>query len=89
MQTVEVLRQTNKSTAALAELKAIFHGYDLAKSQGFLRVNDIDGIQQGLVDNTTGIKSTPGTVLKNSGEYLKKDLGNYLISVFKYESRAI
>lgn len=125
VETIEILRQTNKSTAALAELKgiaktipnqamlinaivlkeakdsseieniittqdelykaltvskthispetkevvnyrrAIFHGYDLAKSQGFLRVNDIVGIQQELVDNTAGIRSTPGTVLKN------------------------
>lgn len=125
VETIEILRQTNKSTAALAELKgiaktipnqamlinaivlqeskdsseieniitsqdelykaltvnksyispetkevvnyrkALFHGFDLAKSQGFLRVNDIAGIQQKLVDNTAGIRSTPGTVLKN------------------------
>lgn len=125
VETVEILRQTNKSTAALAELKgiartipnqsmlinaivlqeakdsseieniittqdelyraltvnktnispetkevvnyrkAIFHGFDLVKSQGFLRVNDIVSIQQELVDNTAGIRSTPGTVLKN------------------------
>jgi Fic family protein len=42
--------------------KVIFHGYDIAKSQGFLRLNDIVGIQQELVDNTAGIRSTPGTV---------------------------
>lgn len=125
VETIEILRQTNKSTAALAELKgiaktipnqamlinvvviqeakdsseieniittqdelykaltvnkanisaetkevvnyrkAIFHGFDLAKSQEFLRVNDIVSIQQKLVDNTAGIRSTPGTVLKN------------------------
>ncbi len=125
VETIEILRQTNKSTAALAELKgiaktipkkamlinaivlqeakdsseieniittqdelykaltvnktyispetkevvnyrrAIFHGFDIAKSQGFLRVNDIVGIQQKLIDNTAGIRSTPGTVLKN------------------------
>lgn len=45
--------------------KAVFHGFDLAKNQGFLRVNDIVGIQQKLIDNTAGIRSTPGTVLKN------------------------
>jgi len=45
--------------------KAIFHGYDFIKTQGFLRVNDIVSIQQELVDNTAGIRSTPGTVLKN------------------------
>lgn len=125
VETIEILRQTNKSTAALAELKgiaktipnqamlinaivlqeskdssgieniittqdelykalsiskakispetkevvnyrkAIFHGFNITKNQGFLRVNDIVSIQQELVDNTAGIRSTPGTVLKN------------------------
>lgn len=125
VETIEILRQTNRSSAALAELKgvaktipnqamlinaivlqeardsseieniitsrdelykaltvtgtnistatkevvnyrkAIFYGYNLAKKQGFLRVNDIVSIQQKLVDNTAGIRSTPGTVLKN------------------------
>ena len=125
VETIEILRQTNKSTAALAELKgvaktipnqamlinaivlqeakdsseieniittqdelykaltinktnisaatkevvnyrkAIFYGYDLANKQGFLRVNDIVSIQQELVDNSAGIRSTPGTVLKS------------------------
>jgi Fic family protein len=45
--------------------KAIFLGYDIIKEQGFLRVNDIVSIQQELVDNTAGIRSMPGTVLKN------------------------
>lgn len=125
VETIEILRQTNKSTAALAELKgiaktipnqemlinaivlqeakdsseieniittqdelykaltinktqispatkevvsyrkAIFHGYDLAKRQGFLSVNDLVRIQQELIGNNAGIRSTPGTVLKN------------------------
>ena len=125
VETIEILRQTNKSTAALAELKgiaktipnqamlinaivlqeakdsseieniittqdelykaltvnkaavsaetkevvnyrkAIFQGFDLAKKQGFIKVNDIVSIQQQLVDNTAGIRSVPGTVLKN------------------------
>ncbi len=125
VETIEILRQTNRSTAALGELKgiaktipnqamlinaivlqeakdsseieniittedelykaltvnktnispetkevvnyrkAIFHGFDLAKKQGFLKVNDIVSVQQKLVDNTAGIRSTPGTVLKN------------------------
>lgn len=125
VETIEILRQTNKSTASLAELKgiaktipnqamlinaivlqeakdsseieniittqdelykaltvnqthispetkevvnyrkAIFQGFDLTKKQGFLRVNDIVSIQQKLVDNTAGIRSAPGTVLKN------------------------
>ena len=126
VETIEILRQTNKSTAALAELKgvaktipnqamlvnavvlqeakdsseieniittqdelykalaanrkhissetkevvnyrkAIFQGFRLVKSQGFLKVNDIVGLQQELVDNTAGIRSMPGTVLKNA-----------------------
>lgn len=45
--------------------KAIFQGFDLIKRQGFLKVNDIVAIQQELVENTAGIRSTPGTVLKN------------------------
>ena len=125
VETIKILRQTNKATAALAELKGIaktipnqamlinaivlqeakdsseienilttqdelykaltvnksivsaetkevvnyrktiFHGFDLAKNQGFITVNDIVSIQQQLVDNTAGIRSTPGTVLKN------------------------
>lgn len=125
VETIEILRQTNKSAAALAELKgiaktipnqtmlvnaivlqeakdsseieniittqdelykaltvnktnispetkevvnyraAIFHGFDIVNNQGFLRVNDIVSIQQKLVDNNAGIRSTPGTVLKN------------------------
>ncbi len=126
VETIEVLRQTNKATAALAELKgiaktipnqamllnaivlqeakdsseieniittqdelykaltinksnisaetkevvnyrkAIFQGFEIVKKQGFLRVNDIISIQQELVDNTAGVRSTPGTVLKNN-----------------------
>ncbi|PID93240.1 MAG: addiction module protein [Bacteroidetes bacterium] len=125
VETIDILRQTNKSTAALAELKgiaktipnqamlinaivlqeakdsseieniittedelykaltvnktsispetkevvnyrrAIFHGFDLVQKQRFLKVNDIISIQQQLIDNTAGIRSTPGTVLKN------------------------
>lgn len=125
VETIEILRQTNKSTAALAELKgiaktipnqamlvnsivlqeakdsseieniittqdelykaltinkasvspeikevvnyrkAIFSGFDIVKKQGFISVNDIICIQQELVGNKAGIRSTPGTVLKN------------------------
>jgi len=45
--------------------RAIFAGFDIVQKQGFLRVNDIVTIQQILVENTAGIRSTPGTVLKN------------------------
>ncbi len=125
VETIEILRQTTKSTAALAELKgiakaipnqailinaivlqeakdsseieniittqdelykaltanksprsaeikevvnyrkALFLGFNIAKKQGFIRVDDIISIQQELVDNTAGIRSMPGTFLKN------------------------
>ena len=45
--------------------KALFLGFDCIKKQGFLRLNDIISIQQELVDNDAGIRSIPGTVLKN------------------------
>jgi len=45
--------------------RAIFVGFDIIQKQGFLRVNDIVNIQQELVENTAGVRSTPGTVLKN------------------------
>jgi len=61
----------NKSTIS-AETKevvnyrtSLFHGFNLLENQGFLRVNDIVSIQQELIDNTAGIRGTPGTVLKN------------------------
>lgn len=125
VETIKILRQTNNSTAALAELKgiartipnqamlinaivlqeakdsseieniitsqdelykaltvnktrispevkevvnyrkAILQGFNLATKQGFLRIKDIIRIQQELVDNTAGVRSTPGTVLRN------------------------
>ncbi len=45
--------------------KAIFSGSKLIQKQGYLRINDIIYIQQELINNTAGIRSTPGTVLKN------------------------
>ncbi|HNW98825.1 MAG TPA: Fic/DOC family N-terminal domain-containing protein [Bacteroidales bacterium] len=45
--------------------KAIIHGFKIVTKQGFLKVNDIISIQQELVNNTAGIRSLPGTVLKN------------------------
>ena len=58
-----------KISAATKEVvkyrKAIFHGFDLVRQQGFIKVNDIVRIQQELMDNTAGIRGVPGTVLKN------------------------
>lgn len=45
--------------------KAIFTGFDIIKSQGFLRISDIETIQKTIVENNAGIRSMPGTVLKS------------------------
>lgn len=45
--------------------KAIFSGFDLIKEKGFIRLSDLNNIQSIIVENTAGIRSTPGTVLKN------------------------
>ena len=63
---------TSKKTQSKFEIKevvnyrrSIFIGYEIIQKQGFLRVNDIIKIQQDLIENNAGIRSTPGTVLKN------------------------
>lgn len=63
--TVNKSKITPETKEVVDYRKAIFYGFDLAKDQGFLRVNDIVNIQQELVNNNAGIRSTPGTVLKN------------------------
>lgn len=45
--------------------KAIFIGYNLLKKQGFLKLKDIEFLQQTIIENKAGIRSVPGTVLKN------------------------
>lgn len=45
--------------------RAIFVGFDIIQKNGLLKVNDIVTIQQELVENAAGVRSTPGTVLKN------------------------
>ncbi|MBC8314771.1 MAG: Fic family protein [Bacteroidales bacterium] len=63
--TVNKSKITPETKEVVNYRKAIFHGFDLVKKQGFLRVNNIVNIQQELVDKKAGIRSTPGTVLKN------------------------
>lgn len=63
--TVNKSKITPETKEVVDYRKAIFYGFDLTKDQGFLRVNDIVNIQQELVNNNAGIRSTPGTVLKN------------------------
>ncbi|HKM94012.1 MAG TPA: Fic family protein [Prolixibacteraceae bacterium] len=72
--------------------KAIFHGFDLIKKQGFLRVNDIIEIQHEIIGNNAGIRSLPGTVLKNdtTGEVVytppqnKKEILDLLSNFIEY-----
>ncbi|MCF6171267.1 MAG: Fic family protein [Bacteroidales bacterium] len=63
--TVNKLTVTPATKEVINYRTALFHGFNLLENQGFIRVNDIVGIQQELIDNTAGIRSTPGTVLKN------------------------
>ena len=44
---------------------AIFLGHNLLKKQGFLRLKDIEFLQKTILENNAGIRSMPGTVLKN------------------------
>ncbi len=61
--------EKNTISAAAKEVvnyrKAIFQGFSLIQEQGFLRVNDIIGIQAQLLENEAGVRTLPGTVLKN------------------------
>ncbi|KAA3597919.1 MAG: Fic family protein [Calditrichaeota bacterium] len=45
--------------------KAIFLGYEIIQKQGFLRLSDIEKLQNTIVENDAGIRSVAGTVLKN------------------------
>jgi Fic family protein len=63
--TVNSSKITPEAKEVVNYRKAIFLGYEFIKIQGFLSVNNIISIQQELVDNTAGIRSIPGTVLKN------------------------
>ena len=71
------------------------YGFTLIKKQGFLRVNDIIGIQQKLIGNNAGLRSTPGTVLKNdlTGEIVytppqdKEEILNLLSNFIEHYNR--
>jgi Fic family protein len=45
--------------------QSLLLGVNLLENQGFIKINDIIQIQQLLIENQAGIRSTPGTVLKN------------------------
>ncbi len=72
--------------------RSIFLGFKIISEQGFLKVNDIIQLQQDLIDNNAGIRSTPGTVLKNdqTGEIVytppqdKSEIENLLTNFIKH-----
>lgn len=45
--------------------RSIMLGFEILSKQGFVRVNDIIAIQKDLIQNNAGLRTTPGTVLKN------------------------
>lgn len=60
---------TNRGTAASKEVinyrRALWMGYELIKQNGFLSTNMIVKIQQIIENSEAGIRTTPGTTLKN------------------------
>ena len=75
--------------------RSIFLGFEILKEQGFIRVNDIIEIQQDLIKNNAGLRSTPGTVLKNdqTGEVVytppqdKKEIQELLANFIKHYNK--
>ena len=58
-------KHTSEAKEVINYRKAIFRGYEIIKSQEFLRLSDIVELQGIVIENNAGIRSTPGTVLKN------------------------
>ena len=58
-------KQTSQVKEVINYRKAIFLGHELLKKQGFLRLKDIEFLQKTIIENNAGIRSMPGTVLKN------------------------
>lgn len=65
----EALTTNSKYTSEIKEVinyrSAIFLGQEMIKKQGFLRLKDIEELQNTIVENNAGIRNMPGTVLKN------------------------
>lgn len=65
----EALTTNSKYTSEIKEVinyrSAIFLGQQMIKKQGFLRLKDIEELQNTIVENNAGIRNMPGTVLKN------------------------
>jgi len=45
--------------------RAIFQGYEIIESQGFLKLKDIETLQKTIIENDAGVRNMPGTVLRN------------------------
>lgn len=65
----EALNTSTKTNSATKEVvnyrKAIFEGFNIIQDQEFLKLSDLVQIQEIIIENKGGIRSTPGTVLKN------------------------
>lgn len=65
----EALTTNSKYTSEIKEVinyrSAIFLGQEMVQKQGFLRLKDIEELQNTIVENNAGIRNMPGTVLKN------------------------
>lgn len=64
-----MVRPTNTSPAAKEVVDyraAVWKGYELIKEKGIINTNVITSIQEELEHNQSGIRSLPGTVIKNN-----------------------
>ena len=65
----KALTTTSKQDSQVKEVinyrSAIFLGYDLLEKQGFLKLKDLEFLQNTIIENNAGIRNIPGTVLKN------------------------
>ena len=66
----KALVQTDKASPAAKEVvnyrSAIWHGYKLISDNKVLTLNNIIEIQEKIEHNKAGIRSLPGTVIKNN-----------------------
>lgn len=58
-------KQTTNVKEVINYRKAIFSGHELLIKQGILRLKDIEFLQKTIIENNAGIRTMPGTVLKN------------------------
>ena len=92
----KALVQTDEASPAAKEVvnyrSAIWHGYKLISDNKVLTLNNIIEIQEKIEHNKAGIRSLPGTIIKNNatGEIVytppqnKEDILNYLENLIKY-----